>query len=427
MRVLWFTNTPSLGASHLKTNIVIGGWIESLETQITKMPGLDLGIVFKWSQPGISSFIVGETKYYPVFRAAPKGKIKKISKRWSHKTASGENIQQYLDIISEFKPDVVHIFGTESDFGLIIPRISVPCIIHIQGNLVVSSHKWFSGISMNDVLKYSKKSMMLKGQGFLHDYFFYRNEAAREKEIFRNCRLFMGRTDWDKYLTMSLSPGSKYFHCEEIMREQFYHHQWTQSFLSDYTIVSTIRNNIYKGLETIFECKKILKTCLPGFNIKWKIAGLKPEEELARLIERKYRDRFINNDIHLLGPLQVDDLVDEMLRSDLFVHPSHIDNSSNSVCEAMMLGMPVITTYAGGTPSLIQNKKEGLLVQDGDPYALAGAIVELINNKKYASDLGANARSRALARHDKERTVQNVLTIYNSIIGDRKKTSLSIV
>src|SRR5215469_186346 len=426
MRVLWFTNTPSLGASYLQAKIVIGGWIESLETEITKMPGIDLGIVFKWSQPGTSSFTSGQTKYYPVFLPTPQGRFKKISKRWSHRADSEKSLRQYLDIINEFNPDVIHIFGTESDFGLIISKVSISCIIYIQGNLVVSNHKWFSGISYTDVLKYSKKSMMLKGQGFLHDYFFYRNEAEREKEIFQNCRLFMGRTDWDKYLTLALSPGSKYFHCEEIMRKQFYDQHWMQGSSLDYTIVSTIRNNIYKGLETILECKKILQTSLPGCNIKWKIAGLKSEEEIAYLTERKHREKFINNDIHLMGPLQVDKLIDEMLKADLFVHPSHIDNSPNSVCEAMMLGMPVIATYAGGTPSLIQNKKEGLLVQDGDPYALAGAVVELVNNKKYAMELGANARSRALARHDKECIVQNVLTIYNSIIGDLKKTSLSI-
>jgi glycosyltransferase involved in cell wall biosynthesis len=399
---------------------VIGGWIESLETEITKVPELELGIVFKWSKTAVPSFVINQTKYYPVFRTAPNGRVQKISQRWSHKGDGEASIQQYLDIINEFNPDVIHIFGTESDFGLIVPRVSIPCIIHIQGNLVVSNYKWFSGISMTDVLRYSKKSMLLKGQGFLHDYFYYRNEAKREKKIFRYCRFFMGRTDWDKYLTLSLSPGSKYFHCEEIMRKQFYDQQWKKDSLSDYTIISTIRNNIYKGLETIFECKKILQTCLPGFNIKWKIAGLKNEEEIAYLLERKYRDKFINNDIHLLGPLQVDDLIDEMLKANLFVHPSHIDNSPNSVCEAMMLGMPVIATYAGGTPSLIQNKREGLLIQDGDPYALAGAIVELINNKKYASDLGTNARSRALARHNREDIVQSVLTIYNSIIGERE-------
>jgi glycosyltransferase involved in cell wall biosynthesis len=82
----------------------------------------------------------------------------------------------------------------------------------------------------------------------------------------------------------------------------------------------------------------------------------------------------------------------------------------------MLLGMPVIATFAGGIPSIVENKKEGLLVQDGDPYALAGAIIELKKDQKYANDLGNNARARARIRHDPQRIVSELLSIYSSII-----------
>jgi glycosyltransferase involved in cell wall biosynthesis len=111
-----------------------------------------------------------------------------------------------------------------------------------------------------------------------------------------------------------------------------------------------------------------------------------------------------------------DGLVGEMLGADLFVHSSHIDNSPNSVCEAMLMGMPVIASYAGGTPSLITDKKEGLLVQDGDPYALAGAILELARDKDYAYTLGCNARIRAMQRNDPSRIVNDVMRIYSSVL-----------
>jgi glycosyltransferase involved in cell wall biosynthesis len=85
----------------------------------------------------------------------------------------------------------------------------------------------------------------------------------------------------------------------------------------------------------------------------------------------------------------------------------------------MLLGMPIIATFAGGIPTTVENKKEGLLVQDGDPYALAGAILELKENSNYANELGNNARAKAMCRHNPDKIVNKLLNIYSSIINDQ--------
>jgi glycosyltransferase involved in cell wall biosynthesis len=183
-----------------------------------------------------------------------------------------------------------------------------------------------------------------------------------------------------------------------------------------FMIITTIKNNISKGLKTIFECKRLLNEMNLRFKIVWKIAGISSTDEIAYVVEKKYKSTFNENDILLLGPLDEKELINEMLTADAFVHPSHIDNSPNSVCEAMLLGMPVIATFAGGIPSIVENKKEGLLVQDGDPYALAGAIMELQENSSYANELGMNARAKARVRHNPQRIINEVIKIYSSII-----------
>ena len=77
--------------------------------------------------------------------------------------------------------------------------------------------------------------------------------------------------------------------------------------------------------------------------------------------------------------------------------------------------MPCITTNAGGTSSLIEDNKEGIVIQDGDPFVMAGAIVEMINNYKKAIAYGENARKTALERHDAQKITQDLLNIYNSL------------
>jgi glycosyltransferase involved in cell wall biosynthesis len=95
---------------------------------------------------------------------------------------------------------------------------------------------------------------------------------------------------------------------------------------------------------------------------------------------------------------------------------SHIDNSPNSLAEAMILGMPCIASFVGGTGSMIKDGEEGVLVQNGDPWVLAGAIIELFNNKENATLMGANARKTALKRHDKRRIVSDLVKSYQEII-----------
>ena len=107
-----------------------------------------------------------------------------------------------------------------------------------------------------------------------------------------------------------------------------------------------------------------------------------------------------------------------MLEADIYVMPSHIENSPNSLCEAMIIGMPCITTLAGGTPSLLKDKEEGLVIQDGDPWSMAGAILELHHNPEIAFTYGRNARKRALKRHDPDKIVDELLDIYREIVNN---------
>ena len=128
-----------------------------------------------------------------------------------------------------------------------------------------------------------------------------------------------------------------------------------------------------------------------------------------------------NKYVNYLGNKDENFMVQKMLQSNLFVLPSNIDNSPNSLVEAMLLGMPIISTYAGGIPSLIENNTEGILIQDNDPYLLSAAILELNNNKEKAITLGHNARIKALKRNDPGNIVNDMLKIYEDIIKENCK------
>jgi glycosyltransferase involved in cell wall biosynthesis len=86
----------------------------------------------------------------------------------------------------------------------------------------------------------------------------------------------------------------------------------------------------------------------------------------------------------------------------------------------MLIGTPVIATYAGGTSTIVQNGSEGILVQDGDHYVLAGAIMELIQSPGQMRVYSENARKRALERHNPQTVVSRILDIYQDVLKSDK-------
>jgi glycosyltransferase involved in cell wall biosynthesis len=82
----------------------------------------------------------------------------------------------------------------------------------------------------------------------------------------------------------------------------------------------------------------------------------------------------------------------------------------------MLTGMPIIASYVGGTPTLIDHKVNGMLYQEGDAYSLAGLILDLSNNFDIADKMAKNAKSTAMKRHSRKYIVERTISIYNSIV-----------
>ena len=120
--------------------------------------------------------------------------------------------------------------------------------------------------------------------------------------------------------------------------------------------------------------------------------------------------------VNLLGVRTEHELIEMLRESDIYCQVSHIENSPNSLCEAMMLGIPVVATNVGGTSSLLTDGQEGILVQEGEPYSFAGAILELSNNFNAASEFAQKGRIRALKRHEPSKVVREITNAYNTIL-----------
>ena len=155
-------------------------------------------------------------------------------------------------------------------------------------------------------------------------------------------------------------------------------------------------------------------------DFEWYVAGYNGESKWVKIAEQYTKIKSDNVNIKLLGRIDAEQLSSLLADSDVYVHVSHIENSPNSVCEAMLVGIPIVASFAGGTASLLKTKEDGILVQDGDPYVYAGAIIHLFQHFDFAKQMGQSARVKAIERHDPQRIANQLLDAYHDIMQDFK-------
>lgn len=417
MRVLWFSNTPSNACDFLKENLVGGGWIKSLDKAIqTKV---DLHVAFYY--PKIcSSFKYQNTTYHPIGNKY--WKLLALKSHFKQNFIDKQDISKYLEIINFVKPDIIHIHGTENPFSCIASSTNIPVVASIQGCITVYHHKYFSGFDKKSLkqnrisIKKSPRQNLLE-KTFLSVYREMERMMKRERVNLLDIKNIIGRTEWDRRISSVLAPQSKYFINNELLREEFYNQRWEYKSNDKLIIHTTTSNNPYKGFETVCEALVEL-TRNQNLPVEWRISGLCKNDSVVKIVKKRLGNQFPEDKLLFYGKLNEKELIDKMCEAHIYVCPSHIENSSNSICEAMLLGMPCIVTYAGGTASLLNDREEGILIQDGDPWSMAGAIKELFNNKNLATEYGKKARERALIRHDKEEIVNGLISIYKSILSN---------
>lgn len=423
INILWFSLSPCGSIRRYKETRVTQGWMISLEDEIKKIPNIKLSVAyisFKNEEP----YNYDGVTYYPIWKNIPQNKIGRVLYRFiPNKKLDALVLPKLLKIVEFSKPDLIHVHGTEDCFGLIQNKIkNIPIVFSIQGLIAPYKEKYFSGISFNDANKYETFWDKIRLLSVENDYKSFCYRAKREIYYLSNAKYIFGRTFWDKYCTLALNPKRKYFTVNEILRDIFYRVRWNKNSFDDtIKLVSTISGGIYKGFETVLKTMHILST-YADFKFEWHIAGYTKQSKWVKISEKITGLKSSDYSIKFYGRIDAEQLSDLLISSDIYVHVSHIENSPNSVCEAMLLGMPIIASFAGGTASLLANGKEGLLYQDGDPYVLAGSILKIAGNFNYAKQMGNAAFKRAIIRHDKQQIVNELIYAYKEIISYKNKS-----
>ena len=101
--------------------------------------------------------------------------------------------------------------------------------------------------------------------------------------------------------------------------------------------------------------------------------------------------------------------------SDIFINTTHIDNTPVSVLEAMMLGLPIVSTNVGGIPFVIGDKINGLLCNDNNVEEMCRLIDLLISDPQLVKRLTLNARRFVDENYSSEKVLKAWIKLINTV------------
>ncbi len=107
---------------------------------------------------------------------------------------------------------------------------------------------------------------------------------------------------------------------------------------------------------------------------------------------------------------------------DVVALASRNEGSPVALIEALASARPVVSTAVGGVPEVVVPGETGLTVPPGDPRALAGAIVQLLQDESRAAELGARGRQHVYPRYASTRLVEDMRDLYLQELAARGRS-----
>jgi len=187
-----------------------------------------------------------------------------------------------------------------------------------------------------------------------------------------------------------------------------------QGWGNDIIMISVGRLAPEKNWQTLL--KAVSLAIRNELNLRLVILGEGPErnnlEDLSKTLG-------IANHVEFLGEVAFKDIPAFLKAADLFGFASTTETQGLVTMEALAAGLPVIAVNASGTRDVIENNRQGFLV-DNDPQALAKAIGELLQTPELIQKFSARALKR-IRSFEIMTLTKNLIEVYEQAIQDKKE------
>lgn len=409
MNILWITNIIMPEAETLMTSSTVlkasGGWMVGLASQLVKNNNICLTIATVSKCVSTIKRLQGESITYYILP------LKSYETCW-------------LSVKDDVKPDVIHLHGTEYPWGKSYVDTCGPehVVVSIQGLLSACYYYYYYGLSAWTLIRNATIGSILFG-GTLKGKHNFKRDSKREIALLQKVHHVIGRTSWDRTHTWAINPDAKYHFCNEILRQEFFDgSKWEYDKCSKHTIFLSQSTYPIKGLHQILKAMPLILRHYP--NAKIRIAGGDITQrkglhgfllysDFANYINKTIKRLQLTEHILFTGPLDAEGMKREYLNANVFVCPSTIENSPNSLGEAQILGVPCISSYVGGVSDMIPNGDCGIMYRFEEINMLAKAVCNTFAKSEFSGQ--QHMIELANQRHNPIKNAIDLESIYKEV------------
>lgn len=417
-RVLWSANTvfPDVATQLDIARPTSGAWMFALAEALMANGDFRLGVLSPYggSQP-LRLSMNGIEHYLVPWRSS--------EHIWGPSRRTRRNIEY---AISEFRPDLVHLNGTESGLVRYIQRrAGVPTVISIQGLASACAQVCWADLGIWGAFSSRTVRDWFRFNGIVEQRLLLSVLGRRERAVIRDASHIVGRTAWDRQMVLGWNGRAHYHHCEEMVRSAFYQHAWRSEGAVTHRIFAPSSASPLKGFHVLLRAAHNLRRHFPDLTVH--VTGCDPRANgtghwrkgrgYAWYLRRLMDQMELHETVRFLGSIGADEMATEMAEASVVVISSAVENSSNALAEAMLVGTPCVVSRVGGLPSMMTEGLEGIFYPFGDVGALASAIRSIWQSPENARTLSGNARRRAVTRHDPTAIVRQISEVYRMAIA----------
>lgn len=414
MKVLWYVNIvmPEAARALGKGGVNAGGWLTGA-MEALRNTGTELSIL-------TVSGLVQESKRICVdginYLLIP----------------SKDFEARFEQILQKENMDLVHIFGTEYEYNTKLIHMcadrKIPHVVSLQGIMYQYAKHYDDGLpekfrKINVLRKWMRK--LYYADSIALEKARFEEQGAREIAALQQAWAVIGRTAWDRQSALSVNPKLEYYHVNENLRDAFYEGDgWSREGCQRHTLFVSQSAYPIKGFHMLLEAMPELIQRYPDLQVV--VGGQKPYTlnntlldlgvdyffEYQCYIKQLIRKYNLRDRIHYTGSLNAEAMKEQFLRCNVFLSCSSIENSPNSVGEAMLLGVPIVASNVGGTETMLTDGKDGILYDFFDRQAMIDGISRLFEQEDLALHMSANARKHAFITHDREKNTEDLLRVY---------------
>lgn len=336
--------------------------------------------------------------------------------------------QSFSEILEDFKPDILHVFGTEFPHTLACIKIfgrPERTLVGMQGVCSAIAEEYMADLPMKVQRQVTLRDR-IRQDSLRQQQKKFKKRGENERKALLLTGNIAGRTDFDLKQANKINPEAKYYYLNETLRGIFYRDRWKRTSCRPYSIFLSQGDYPLKGFHYLLRALPKVLEQFPDTHVY--VAGNNIIEcgtfqdrlklsAYGKYLRKLIKENQLEDKITMLGKLTAEGMKEQYLQSHLFVLPSALENSPNSLGEAMLLGVPCVAADVGGVHNLLTDGGDGMLYPAGDVEALADRIIEIFTKEAIVERFSDNARKHARVNHDADQNYYRLIHIYREILS----------